>query len=153
MESPTALISEDDSRQQSERIAVQDTGGLYLLSRTERKSWLKTTERKIRKLGELKRGWDSYGAYPVDPNSISTALEFIAELAGVTGICEPAVAGTPSGHVALMWSWKDGTRELEMAVLPTGELQYCLSDEHDPAIDREGSTSYPEQIAVMLTMH
>ena len=152
MDSSTALISEYVESFQSEEFSVQDTAGLYGLHRTECRSWLSATERKIRKLGELMRGWDSYGANPIDIRSIKMALQFVGDLARVSKISEPAISATPSGHVALIWSWESGTRELEIKVLSTGELQFCLSDDVDPKNDRQGSTRLPEQIVTMLTM-
>jgi len=151
MMQPSTAWTREEAAFQAERFSVQHTEGLYLLSRTESRSWLNATRSKILKLRDLKVGWDSYGANPVDIGSIETALQLVSELAGVTGICEPAVSATPSGHAALTWSWKSGTRELEIEMLPTGELQYCFSDDENPKIDQQGFTQYPAQIAVLLT--
>ena len=151
MKEPSTALTREEAAFQAERFSVQHTEGLYVLSRTESRSWLNAIKSKILKLRDLKAGWDSYGANPVDIDSIETAIQLVCELAAVTGICEPAVSATPSGHAALTWSWKSGTRELEIEMLPTGKLQYCFSDDVDPQSDQQGFTQYPAQIAVLLT--
>lgn len=148
---PSTALTRQEAAFEAERFSVQHTEGLYVLSRTESRSWLNVTRSKILKLRDLKAGWDGYGANPVDIDSIETGLLLVSELAGVTGICEPAVSATPSGHAALTWSWKSGTRELEIEMLPTGELQYCFSDDDNSQNDQQGNTQYPEQIAMLLT--
>lgn len=132
-------------------IQADDASGLYAISRRESTNWCDTTVANIRKLRNLKSGWDSYGARSIDTDSIDNAIALVRELATVTGIPRPSVSATPSGLVALMWTWLNGARELDVLILQDGSFRYSLSDESNSSRDREGVTEYPEQLAVMLT--
>lgn len=132
-------------------VHADDASGLYAISRRKSTGWCDITFANIRTLRNLKSGWDSYGARSVDLDSINNAIALVRELATVTGIPRPSVSATPSGLVALMWTWQSGDRELDVLILRSGSFRYSLSDESNSSRDREGVTEYPEQLAVMLT--
>lgn len=130
---------------------LDSSEGLYVLSRGTATPWLNATVSAIKKLKELQPGWDSYGAKVLDLDSIHAAIELVRELASVVGIVRPQVAATPNGYVALLWNWRDSSRDLELSVLPQGEFQYCYSDESGESPDHCGVTKHPTEIAVILT--
>jgi hypothetical protein len=94
---------------------------------------------------------NSYGANPVDLDSIASAKRLVPWLAGITGIDCPRVAASPAGHVAFSWEWEHHTRELDLEILPDGTLRYSFLDERKPADDVEDETSDPREIAHLLT--
>lgn len=127
--------------------------GLYGLfaRRDQTADWCTDCLTIIDQLRELPPNWDSYGANPVQPESIKTAKQLLHVLAKVTGIECPRVGASPAGHVALSWEWQNHSRELDLEILPDGALRYSYVDETRPSHDREGETSDPTRIAQLLT--
>jgi hypothetical protein len=127
--------------------------GLYsvLALRDRPAGWVVECIGRIERLRELKQNWDSYGAKPVDVDSIASAARLVPWLAGITGIDCPRVTASPAGHVALSWEWKQHQRELDLEILPDGTLRYAFLDEQTPADDFECETTDAREIARLLT--
>lgn len=113
--------------------------------------WYNNCLDSVDQLRELKANWDSYGANPVDPDSIQVAKQRLRQFAEVTGIGCPRVGASPAGRVALSWEWKNHSRELDLEIVPDGTLRYSYLDETQPSQDREGETFDPTLIAHLLT--
>ena len=127
------------------------TGEGLFAPRDHAADWSTNCVNRIDRLRELRQNWDSYGANPVDPDSIEVAKQLVRQFAQVTGIDCPRVAASPAGNVALSWEWDEHSRELDLEILPDGMLRYAYLDEHQPSQDCEGETYDPNQIAHLLT--
>lgn len=124
--------------------------GLLAL-RDQSADWCKDCLSHVNRLRELKPNWDSYGAYPIHPDSIQIARQLLHQFAEVEGIACPRIGASPAGHVALSWEWQNHSRELDLEILPDGTLRYAYLDEMQPSHDREGTTLDPTLIAQLLT--
>lgn len=144
-----------DAFSQSEKVDAQAdaTGdGLFVVALREQiADWSADCLSLIDRLRELKQNWDSYGANPVDLNSIAVAKELVRSFDRITGIDCPRVAASPAGHVALSWEWQEHSRELDLEILPDGALRYSYLDEPQPNRDCEGETNNPSLIVQLLT--
>ena len=133
---------------------ADDTGeGLYVVfaRRDQPADWSTDCLSRIMRLRQLPRNWDSYGANPIDPASISFATQLVQVLAQVAGVGCPHIAASPAGNVALTWEWHEHSRELNLEVLPSGSLRYSYLNERQPTEDCEGVTDNPTLIAHLLT--
>jgi hypothetical protein len=111
--------------------------------------WLRDSLRKLQELATLQENWDSYGASPVNANSVVRAQELVCYLARFVGVDEPAVGATPEGHVG--FSWDEGAWSLDAEVLPNGRIAYVYLDERDSANDRETTTRRWADLLALLT--
>jgi len=92
--------------------ADETAEGLYgvIAIRNQFPGWLGACSDEIALLLRLQPDWNSYGANPVDWDSINIAKLIIRELSKVTGIECPRVAATAEGNVPLSWDWENQTR-------------------------------------------
>lgn len=61
-----------------------------------------TTIDAIAKLLELSENWDSYGAPPIDPNCVNSAIRSIKDLSSWIS-AKPSVAPTSQGGIQIEW--------------------------------------------------
>jgi len=113
--------------------------------------WYELCCYRIDLLRQLKSNWDSYGANPVDWDSIDFAKKLVGMLAKGDDIECPRVAASPEGLVALSWEWKSFSRELDVEVQPDGKLRFSYLNECDPSHDSEGVEFNPGFITRILT--
>ena|SRR5437660_1147917 len=75
----------------------------------------------INRLESLKKGWDSYGAPPIEKASRELAKQWLNEFQAILGstYVEPLVDPTPEAGVALVWRKKWG-EELDVLISPQG---------------------------------
>ena len=79
--------------------------------------WLSETTRRLAQLINLQPDWNSYGARPVDLESISAALEVLLNIMG-PDTPAPELVPTPRGTVQL--EWHTHGIDLEIDVLSRG---------------------------------
>jgi hypothetical protein len=85
---------------------------------------------RLAEFATLENDWDSYGAVPITPAAIDVARELAAEIISRHALSlRPAgytfdVVPLPNGGVQL--EWDIGSRHLEIAVDPVGELSYLI---------------------------
>ncbi len=135
---------------QPETEAAGSGEGLFAV-RDQIPDWSADCVEHIARLCKLEANWDSYGASPVDPRSITIAKQLVRVLSQVSGIDRPRIAASPAGVVALSWEWEDHSRELDLEILWDGTLRYSYLDERDSNQDCEGETRFPNRIAHLLT--
>ena len=111
--------------------------------------WLKITLSKLEALGTLQENWDSYGAAPVERNSIREAQKLLMHLAMYVGVDEPAVGATPDGEAGL--SWDGGPWSLDVDVTREGRYEYVFLDDRDSALSIEASTRDKDDLLIRLT--
>jgi hypothetical protein len=113
-------------------------------------TWLEEATRKIQALALLKENWDSYGASPINPDSIAEALNVVASLANVYDIDAPAVGGSPDGNVGL--SWDGGSWSLDAKILPDERIEIIYLDELNPWDDIEHANAGLPALLSRLTL-
>jgi hypothetical protein len=117
--------------------SANDTVEWILAARDQPADWFRECEKKIIKLLELEPNWDSYGAKPINLESIDRARKIVRDLSFVQGIWCPFVAPSPTGDVGLTWEWSDFSRELDVEVGPSRIIHYSYMDENNPDQDCE----------------
>ncbi len=98
-------------------LTEQDSLGLSLLEAA--------FEQQFAPLRALARGWDSYGAPPIDDAAIQAALSLVVDLSAAH-FPLPAVVPTSKGGVSL--EWRRGPQEIVVEIAPvTGgaDVYYC----------------------------
>ncbi|MGB2986951.1 MAG: hypothetical protein WBE26_13850 [Phycisphaerae bacterium] len=123
-------------------------GPMFALCETP-PTWLPGVITKLSDLAPLEDNWDSYGASPIDPRSISNAQALVQWLAMFIGVDEPAVGASPDGEAGL--SWDGGPWSLDVDVSPDGRIDYVYIDDRDAARDVEASTHDPYELLTLLT--
>ena len=116
-------------------------------------TWMDEKLVAIRRLEELESDWDSYGASPISPESIMTALEKLERQFGQVTTAEPDVSATPTGNVRLEWEWDGDSKSLSVEFLPGGAMRYGYTDFSDPLRDREGESEAFSEIVPLLPDH
>lgn len=133
--------------------ANQETAALSPLpmvaTRERPPKWLRDTITKLQNLATLQENWDSYGASPVNADSIFRAQELVCYLAMFVGVDEPAVGATPDGEAGL--SWDGGPWSLDVDIAPDGRIDYVYIDDRDSSQDVEMSTRRPHDLLMYLT--
>ena len=111
--------------------------------------WLHEAVKRLQSFESLRENWDSYGAAPIDLDSISGGIALLSRLAMYECVEKPAIGATPDGHVG--FSWDEGAWSLDAEVLPTGHVQYVYLDEDDSANDREATALEWVDLLELLT--
>ena len=110
-------------------------------------SWLDECLERISSLYDLEANWDSYGALPIDPESIANAEYVIRRLAVQRRIEKPAITASPSGFVAFCW---DKDREsLDVEITSSGYEFSYVNDSH-PELNAEGVTEEVDDLVELL---
>lgn len=137
------------TQSEPDRAHAEATGEVLLAIRDSQPPWLDVRRAQIDALADLPENWDSYGASPLSPDSISLAKAVLTALASVETVEEPTVTASPDGNVALCWD--NGERSLDVEVRPDGFLDYSYLNESQSISDAEGSTSDLDILAFLLT--
>ena len=111
--------------------------------------WLGRVLDKLQRLATLGENWDSYGAAPVDHDSIREAQKLVEHLAMYVGVDEPAVGATPDGEAGL--SWDGGPWSLDVDVTRDGRYEYVFLDDRDSTLSIEASTRDKDDLLIRLT--
>ncbi len=111
--------------------------------------WLPECERLLFDLHRLPPNWDSYGADPVDRESVQQASALLRALAVMPNIESPLVTATPDGNAAFCWD--HGQRSLDLEIQASGVVEYAYLDEVDDSKDEEGQTKDILSIAHLLS--
>ncbi|MEQ8852908.1 hypothetical protein [Gimesia sp.] len=154
MTPPTSLEIDGTSTLTSTESLIASagiTGEGLLAERNEPVQWLQQCIINIWKLRDLPANWDSYGAKPVNPDSIQFAMEVMNALSSITGVSCPRIAASPAGNVALSWDLEDYTRELDVELDPNRVIRYAYIDEENSTKDCEGVAKNLDVIAQFLT--
>lgn len=111
--------------------------------------WLSDVCSAIEQLLDLPENWDSYGAYRVDPKSVSQGLAVATDLSWYVGIDRPTVTATPEGHVGFCWD--SGHWSLDASIAPSGLISFVYLDREDRDRDLESRTRKVERLVEFLT--
>ncbi len=139
------IVTESDSA-----VAFDEHGlGTTLAVRTDPASWLSNALNALRSLRALEQNWDSYGARPVNVDSIDQSKSLVSSLSRIENVSAPVVTATPAGHVGFCWD--SGDWSLDAEVYPSGLVEYVYLDRRDSAADREARTRDYEELAMLLS--
>lgn len=94
--------------------------------------WL-GAKNELDELVKLKENWDSYGALPVDHDSVLHARRLLLSLWG-KGIPCPTVTASPAGNAAFCWD--DGAASVDVEVMGNG-LFHVVHVDHKTGETRE----------------
>jgi len=84
-------------------------------------SWLSASLKKIGELRELRAGWDSYNAQPIQERAIQEGSDLLMYLARLD-LPEPRIVPTSAGGIQL--EFQKDERELELEILPDGSIEF-----------------------------
>ncbi len=80
---------------------------------------------RLKELAELRKGWDSYNAEPLNPRAVRRTLQLLPALSPFDP-GDPTVVPTFNGGVQL--EWHDKTGDVEISIPPSGPIEYLVSD-------------------------
>jgi len=106
-------------------------------------SWLRRAQQKLKQLSELTENWDSYGSCPIQQKASETAAKLLTETAKVR-LPEPQIFPVPGGGLQLEWDNAKG--ELELEVLPDGEIGFLIVDKENEMLEGRLSPNWSDEI-------
>jgi hypothetical protein len=87
--------------------------------------WLPEAEEALRKLLSLPQNWNSYGALPIQPQNVQSAIQLLEKLVR-SDTPRPIVTPTVRGGVQLEWHTRG--IDLEIEIDPPGHYQVLFED-------------------------
>jgi hypothetical protein len=109
-------------------VRFPEAGGSATITATS-STWLLEVENRMLELLELRAGWDTYEAPPIDSHYVAVATEVVHELARIGVAVAPAVVPTPRGGVQLEWHVAD--LGLEISIDHDGGRLLVVDDAYD----------------------
>lgn len=92
---------------------------------------------KLTELSELPENWDGYGSRRIEPAAKKTASNLLLMVYSL-GMPTPHIVPVSGGGIQLEWQIKG--RELELEVLPDGEILFLIVNENEQM--QEGSVPH-----------
>lgn len=89
--------------------------------------WLQPTLQRIGELMGLPRGWDSYGAVPVDENVVVFSLTILPL---IMGDATPPPQIVPTSEGGLQFDWHEGGIDLEVEIAGPFRIRAYFEDAH-----------------------
>lgn len=83
--------------------------------------WLEDSQNQLHQLSKLPENWDSYGSSRIKPTSVEKTADLLIDLAKF-GMPTPSIFPVSGGGIQL--EWQKGKRELEIEILPNGEIEF-----------------------------
>lgn len=113
------------AREQLNEVILVDTG------------WMIPVVTRILELERLRANWDGYGTAPVDRDTATKALRLVGQIAalGVEDLPAPFVGPVTGGGIMLEWTV--ATRQLTVAILPEGRIEYMKCEASEPFEEEE----------------
>ncbi len=125
------------------RMNAAQWSGVTAVAVATSSSWLRRAQQKLKELSELTDNWDSYGSRPIQQKASETAAELLTETAKI-GLPEPQIFPVSGGGLQLEW---DNTKcELEIGILPNGEMEFLITDSKGEMFDNRISPSWSGEI-------
>jgi hypothetical protein len=116
------MLAKTDTTSVSAREVLQ-VGTAYSID--IRPSWLTQVWERVVELSRLPRGWDSYGALPLNRTAVIDFFEVVEEFAhAIQG--EPAVSLTTDG--GLLATWENDSGSLDLVVDPEQAPRVAYED-------------------------
>lgn len=99
---------------------------IYLVS--ELNSWIRETQNILQELKQLPENWNSYGSPKVTSEALNRSQELIRIFA-LSGMSKPQIFPVSGGGIQFEWQGDKG--ELEIEILPNGDILYLIVDENE----------------------
>src|SRR5581483_7638676 len=99
---------------------------VYSIPKYEMPQRLRRMVDELDELTSLPENWDGYGSLPIQARAKETALKLI-ELLDQLDMPIPHFAPVSGG--GLQMEWQKGKRELELEILPQGEVLFLTADD------------------------
>jgi hypothetical protein len=87
--------------------------------------WLAQTEASLRELLKLPANWNSYGAVPVQEESVARAMDLLRRIARPD---TPPPTGVPTVRGGVQLEWHRSGIDLELEIGPTGPCEAFYED-------------------------
>ena len=94
--------------------------------------WVLESLAMIDELGNLRENWDGYGSPRIQVATLTHARNLVASVQ-VQELPAPFVSPVSSGAIGL--HWRVGSREIELTILPDGQIEYLKVLDQD--LERE----------------
>ena len=102
---------------------------------------------RFRQISALPENWDSYGAPPIDEDSLGSSA-YIVQLGCELDLPLPAIAPGSDAGIGIEWETSEG--ELYIDIAPESETTYALSRYSPEPVEREGVLENRGQISRIL---
>lgn len=83
---------------------------------------------KLAELSELPENWDTYGSQRIQPAAKKTASNLLWRVYSL-GMPVPHLVPVSGGGIQM--EWQQNKRELELEILPNGEILFLVVDENE----------------------
>ena len=94
---------------------------------SEMSLWLQDSQKELQTLKDLPRNWDSYGS-PEITNKASKKVADLLHTLACFGLNKPNLFPVSGGGLQL--EWQNAERELEIEVLPEGDIEFLIVDKN-----------------------
>ncbi len=111
-------------------------------------SWLRRAQQKLKELSELETNWNSYGSRPIQKPALEMAADLLQDTASF-GLPEPQIFPVSGGGLQL--EWENSKCELELGILPNGEIEFLITDQLGEMFERKISPSWSGEICRLAT--
>lgn len=125
------------------RMNAAQWSGVTAVAVATSSSWLRRAQQKLKELSELRDNWDSYGSRPIQQKASETAAKLLTETAKVR-LPEPQIFPVPGGGLQLEWDNAKG--ELELEILPDGEIGFLIVDKENEMLEGRLSPNWSDEI-------
>lgn len=123
---------------------LEDTSQSVGVTATARLTpWLVRALEKLKGLARLEENWDSYGSRPINPCAYERAAEILKHTASC-GMAVPDIFPVSGGGVQL--EWENARHELEIGILPNGEMEFLITDGDGEMRENQISPSWSGEI-------
>lgn len=121
----------------TEKIAISSNEWIFTLEGNQKVlEWFTPICKNLCQLLDLPPNWDSYGALPIEPYSVATALYILNETFTLN-TPRPAIVPTNNGGIQLEWHMEDIGLEIEIDPRLRGGIFY--DDGSGKAFEKEGN--------------
>jgi hypothetical protein len=89
--------------------------------------WLQDAQKELQALKKMPENWDSYGSPEITNEASKKVADLLGELARF-GMSKPNIFPVSGGGLQL--EWQKNARELEIEILPDGNIEFLIVDQN-----------------------
>ena len=94
---------------------------------SEMSLWLQDSQNELQRLKNLPKNWDSYGSSEITDKASKKTADLLHKSACL-GLNKPNLFPVSGGGLQL--EWQNAGRELEIEILPEGDIEFLIVDEN-----------------------
>src|SRR6266498_726951 len=110
-------------------------------------AWYMDALQTVERLTNMAENWDSYGSARISMLARTSANELLS-IHSLNRTPPPHIAPVASGELQFEWVYED--RELELEILPTGDLEFLITSESGEMVEGPVSDSN-RQIPILIS--